>query len=179
VTFLNLDRSINFGFEFVARNSWFKWWNMTTNFNIYRNQVIGSSPTGNLEATNYSFSIRNQQTFKMAKVAELQLSFHYMAPQTFAQGQMREMWGLDAALKFDMFKSRLSLTMNIADIFNTRRFAIHSYDDYFYGDIYRKRESRIFTVQLAWKFGDINGVNTKKKNNNNNNNQGGDPDMGM
>lgn len=179
VTFLNLDRSINFGFETVLRNNWFKWWNMTTNFNMFRNQVIGTSPTGNLEATNFSFSIRNQQTFKMAKVAELQLSFNYMAPMTMPQGLMRENWNLDAALKFDLFKSRASLTFNIADIFNTRRFAIYSYDDFFYGDIYRKRESRIFTVQFTWKFGDINGVNNKKKYNNNQGGGGGDQDMGM
>lgn len=180
VTFLNLDRSVNFGLELVARNNWFKWWNMTTNFNIYRNQVIGTSPTGNLEATNYSFNVRSQQTFKMAKVAEIQLSFMYNAPSTSPQGEMKEMWGLDAALKFELFKGRANLTLNVADIFNTRRFAFSSYDDYFFGDIYRKRESRIFTVQFVWKFGDINGQSNKKKNNNNNNNQGGgDPDMGM
>ncbi len=179
VTFLNLDRSINFGGELVIRNNWFKWWNMTTNFNIYRNQVLGASPTGNLEATNFSYNIRNQQTFKMAKVAEIQLSFNYNAPQTFTQGQMREMWTMDAAIKFDLFKSRASLTFNISDIFDTRRFAIYSYDDYFYGDIYRKRESRIFTFQFTWKFGDINGQNTKRRNNNNNNQGGGGEDMGM
>ncbi len=178
VTFLNLDRSINFGGEFVIRNNWFKWWNMTTNFNIFRNQVIGTSPTGNLEATNFSFSIRNQQTFKMAKVAELQLSFHYMAPMTMPQGLMREMWSLDGAIKFDLFKSRAALTLNVSDIFNTRRFAIYSFDDDFYGDVYRKRESRIFTVQFTWKFGDINGQNNKKRNNNNQGGGGGD-DMGL
>lgn len=180
VTFLNLDRSINFGLELVARNNWFKWWSMTTNFNIYRNQVIGTSPTGNLEATNFSYNIRNQQSFKMAKFAELQLSFNFMAPQTFTQGQMREMWGLDAALKFDLFKNRATITFNISDIFDTRRFAIHSFDDYFYGDIWRKRETRIFTFQFTWRFGDINGQNqNKRRNNNNNQGGGGGDDMGM
>lgn len=177
VTFLNLDRSINFGGEIVLRNNWFKWWNMTTNFNMYRNEIIGTSPTGNLEATNFSYSIRSQQTFKMAKVAELQLSFNYMAPQNFAQGQMKEMWNIDAALRFDLFKSRASVTLNITDIFDTRRFAIYSFDDYFFGDIYRKRESRVVTLQFTWKFGDLPGQ-TKKRPNNNNQGGGGE-DMGM
>jgi iron complex outermembrane receptor protein len=178
VTFLNLDESINFGGEIVLRNGWFKWWNMTTNFNMYRNQVIGNSPVGNLQATNFSYSIRSQQTFKMAKIAELQLSLNYMAPQTFPQGQMKEMWNVDAAIKFDLFKGRASVTFNITDIFNTRRFAIYSYDSFFFSDNYRKRESRIFTFQFIWKFGDINGQTNKKKPNNNSNQGGGDPDMG-
>jgi outer membrane receptor protein involved in Fe transport len=176
VTFLNLDESINFGGEVVLRNGWFKWWNMTTNFNMYRNQVIGTSPTGNLQATNFSWSIRNQQTFKMGKVAEIQISMNYMAPQTMTQGIMKEMWNVDAAIKFDMFKSRASFTFNITDIFNTRRFAIYSFDQFFYGDIYRKRESRIFTFQFTWKFGDMPGQTKKRPNNNN---QGGGEDMGM
>jgi len=177
VSFLNLDESVNFGGEIVLRNGWFKWWNMTTNFNMYRNQVIGTSPVGNLQATNFSYSIRNQQTFKMAKIAELQLSFNYMAPQTFPQGQMKENWNIDAALKFDIFKGRASVTFNITDIFNTRRFAIYSYDSFFYSDNYRKRESRIFTFQFVWRFGEIPGQNNKRKPNNNQGG-GGDSDMG-
>jgi iron complex outermembrane receptor protein len=179
VTFLNLDESVNFGGEVVLRNSWFKWWSMTSNFNIYRNQIIGSSPTGNLQATNFSYSIRNQQSFKMGKVAELQLSLNYMAPQTFPQGLMKEMWNVDASIRFDMFKNRASFTFNITDIFNTRRFAIYSSDPYFHGDIYRKRESRIFTFQFTWKFGDLPGSDKSKRKNNNNQGGGGDPDMGM
>jgi iron complex outermembrane receptor protein len=178
VTFLNLDESINFGGEVVLRNGWFKWWSMTTNFNMYRNQVIGNSPTGNLQATNFSWSLRNQQTFKMGKVAEIQLSMNYMAPQTFTQGIMKEMWNVDAAIKFDLFKSRAAFTLNITDIFDTRRFAIYSFDQFFYGDIYRKRESRIFTVQFTWKFGDMNGQNNNRKKPNNTQGGGGE-DMGM
>ncbi len=100
-----------------------------------------------------------------------------MAPQTFPQGQMKENWNIDAALKFDIFKGRASVTFNITDIFNTRRFAIYSYDSFFYSDNYRKRESRIFTFQFVWRFGEIPGQNNKRKPNNNQGG-GGDSDMG-
>lgn len=153
VTFLNLNSSMNLGGELVIRNKWTKWWSMNTNFNIFRNQLNGTSPTGNLEATNFSFGLRNNQNFKLGKVSELQLSLNYMAPTTFPQGRVAENWNIDAAIKFDLFKNKANLTFNITDIFMTRRFLVDSQDPNFFGNVYRRRESRIFTVQFTWKFG--------------------------
>lgn len=163
VTFINFDYSMNFGVEFVARNRWFKWWSTTTNFNLFRNQVFGTTQSGELNATNFSYSIRLQSNWKLGKVAEVQMSFNYMGPNTFAQGVMAEMWNLDAALKFDLLKGRMNITLNVTDIFDTRRFAIRSFDDTFEGDVYRKRESRIGTLQFTYKFGSLQNNNTPQR----------------
>jgi len=180
VTFINLDYSLNFGLEFIARNRWAKWWNTTTNVNIYRNQLFGSNQSGELNATNFSYNIRLQSNWKLAKFAEFQVSFNYMGPNTFPQGRMAEMWGIDAALKFDFLKGKLNLTVNVQDIFNTRRMLIYTADDTFAGDVYRKRESRIGTIQITYKFGNTQQQNTpQRRRNNGGGNDGGEMDMGM
>lgn len=178
VTFINLDYSMNFGLEVVARNRWFKWWTTTFNFNIYRNQMFGTSQTGELNATNFNYNIRFMSSWKMGSIVELQTSLFYMGPNTFPQGVMAEMWSLDAALKFSMLKDKLSITLNVSDIFNTRRFFITTYDDTFRGDVYRKRESRIGTIQIMYKFGNSQPTNNQRRRSGGNDG-GMDMDMGM
>ena len=179
VTFINLDYSLNFGLEFIARNRWAKWWSTTTNVNVYRNQLFGSNQSGELNATNFSYNIRFQSNWKMAKVAEFQVSLFYMGPNTFSQGRMAEMWSLDAALKFDLLKGKLNLTLNVQDIFNTRRMMIYTEDDTFIGDVYRKRESRIGTIQVTYKFGNAQQPQNQRRRNNGGGMEGGEMDMGM
>jgi outer membrane receptor protein involved in Fe transport len=177
VSFINLDRSLNFGLEFVARNKFFKWWNSTANLNIFRNQSFGADQYGDLSATNFSYSVRWQNSFKFTPQMELQLTLNYNGPNTFPQGVMAEMWGIDAGYRLDILKGKLSFTLNVQDIFDTRRFAVDSFDDYFFGEVYRKRETRIATLQITYRFG--KQQQNQQQQRRRSMDGGGDSDMGM
>lgn len=177
VTFINLDYSMNMGLEIVSRNRWFKWWSTTLNFNLFRNELFGTNQSGELNATNFSYNIRFMSTWKIGKIAEIQTSLFYNGPNTFPQGVMAEMWGLDAALKFNMLKDKLSITLNVSDIFDTRRFFIDTKDDTFEGDVYRKRETRVGTIQIMYKFGNSQPTNNQRRRGGNDG--GMEMDMGM
>lgn len=177
VTFLNLDYSLNFGLEVVARNRWFKWWNSTSTVSVYRNQVFGQNQEGELNATNLSYNIRLQNSFKMGKNMELQLSFNLNGPTVFPQGTMAEIWGLDAGYRLDFLKNKASLTLNVSDIFDTRRFYVDTRGINFYGDVYRKRETRVVTIQFIYRFGKQQEIN--RRDNRRRMQEGGDIDMGF
>lgn len=177
VTFLNLDYSINFGFELVARNRWFKWWNSTSTVSVFRNQVFGQNQEGELNATNFSYNIRLQNSFKIGKNMELQLSFNLNGPNVFPQGVMAEVWGLDAGYRLDFLKNKASLTLNVSDIFDTRRFYVDTRGINFYGDVYRKRETRVATIQFTYRFGKQQESN--RRDNRRRMQEGGEMDMGM
>lgn len=153
VTFINLDYSMNFGLEIVSRNKWFKWWSSTTNFNLFRNQLFGTTKDAELNATNFSFSARMQNSFRFLPSMDLQLTVDVRGPMTFAQGRMAEMWGIDLGYRYDFLKGKASITLNLTDIFNTRRFYVDSRGDNFTGTVLRKRETRVATIQFTYRFG--------------------------
>ena len=108
---------------------------------------------------------------------ELQLTLNYNGPNTFPQGVMAEMWGIDAGYRLDILKGKLSFTLNVQDIFDTRRFAVDSFDDYFFGEVYRKRETRIATLQITYRFG--KQQQNQQQQRRRSMDGGGDSDMGM
>lgn len=177
VTFLNLDFSINFGFEFVARNRWFTWWNSTSTVSVFRNQVFGQNQEGELNATNFSYNIRLQNSFKLGKNMELQLSFNLYGPTVFPQGTVAEIWGIDAGYRLDLLKNKASLVINISDIFNTRRFFVDTRGTNFIGDVYRKRETRVATIQFTYRFG--KQQESYRRDNRRRFQEGGEMDMGL
>ncbi|MCX7742952.1 MAG: TonB-dependent receptor [Flavobacteriales bacterium] len=177
VTFINLDYSINFGVELVARNRWFKWWNSTSTVSVFRNQVFGQNQEGELNATNFSYNIRLQNSFKIGKNMEFQLSFNLNGPNVFPQGTMAEVWGLDAGYRLDFLKNKASLTLNVSDIFDTRRFYVDTRGINFYGDVYRKRETRVATIQFTYRFGKQQESNRRE--NRRRMQEGGEMEMGL
>jgi hypothetical protein len=72
---------------------------------------------------------------------------------------------MELGLKRDFLKDKLSVSLNLADVFNNRRFAIDVSDPSFNSSIYRKKESRILTLNLTWKFGstDVKAAERKPK----------------
>lgn len=176
ITFINLDYSMNFGIEVVSRNKWFKWWTTTTSFNLFRNQLFGSVQNAELNATNFSFSVRMQNSFRFLPSMDLQVTVDVRGPMTFPQGQMAEMWGIDLGYRYDFLKGKASLTLNVSDIFDTRRFYVDTRGDNFFGDVYRKRETRIATLQFTYRFGKQQGQQPTRRRTNDG---GGDMDMGI
>ncbi|MBW7936323.1 MAG: outer membrane beta-barrel protein, partial [Flavobacteriales bacterium] len=92
-------------------------------------------------------------SFRFLPSMDLQLTVDVRGPMTFAQGRMAEMWGIDLGYRYDFLKGKASITLNLTDIFNTRRFYVDSRGDNFTGTVLRKRETRVATIQFTYRFG--------------------------
>ena len=61
-------------------------------------------------------------------------------------------------------KGKGSISLNVTDIINMRRFQYINYGDYYYTEGLRARESRVGMLNFTYKFGKADTMFSKKKN---------------
>ncbi|MFY8171188.1 MAG: TonB-dependent receptor domain-containing protein, partial [Sphingobacteriaceae bacterium] len=98
VTFQNLSFSRNFGFEFIAVTELMKFWTLTTNLNLFRNEIAISSTNAELK-TGSNGSVKIMSTTKLPNILDIQISGNYTSAGVTAQGEFKEMYSFDIGLK--------------------------------------------------------------------------------
>ncbi len=169
-TFINFSSSANAGAEMVIKNQIGEMINIMTSANLYQNKINGSNVEAELQGTSTNWNARMSINAKLAKNTSLQLSGMYMAPVVQPQGSFKGMSGVDAGIRQELWKGRASISLNVNDIFNTRKMVIHSIGDGFVSDMTRTRESRVAMLNFSYRFGSAE-YNVRKKNQRNQNQQ--------
>jgi len=153
IVFQNLASGTNYGFEFIARNDLLKWWNLTSNLNFYRTVILGNNLSGELNNAGYSWSAKILSNMTVWKNMIIQISGTYQAPSAIAQGTQKEMYAMDIGLRKDLLKQKMTLSLNVSDIFDTRQVITNTSAEDFTQYSFRKRESRIAFLGLTYRLG--------------------------
>lgn len=153
MTFQNYNTESQYGFELVTRNEWFKWWNMTGTFNFNQTLLDAENLEAGLTNAQFTYNIRIMQMLAVYKQTSLQITTSYNTPWTFAQGEADPIFFMDLGVKSDFFQNKLSINLNVSDIFDTRQMGGFSEGINFYQEYTRKRQSRIALLKATWKFG--------------------------
>lgn len=83
-----------------------------------------------------------------------------------AQGYVRANYFVDAGIRYEFMKNRqASVSMNINDIFRTRRSDVFSESPYFTQNVFRRRDPQILRINFSWRFGKFDPNLFKRKNN--------------
>jgi ferric enterobactin receptor len=180
-TYINANSSYSAGAEVTAQNYLTKWWDISTNINVYNSQIKTDS---NAQPAMWSWFGKFNSNFKLPADFTMQLTATYqsktnlpvntnqgmMGPpfgqaQSSSQGYISASWGVDLAVKKTFMKSKaLSLTLSINDIFRTRVSNQYSYSDYFIQHYNRLRDPQMVRLNLAYRFGKIDMSLFKRKN---------------
>jgi outer membrane receptor protein involved in Fe transport len=194
-TYINANSSYVTGLELTSRNKLTKWWELTSNVNLFMSDVDINDPKQPEQERLTSWFGKLNNNFKLPKNITLQLSGEYQSktvlppggsggsggggggrgggggggmfggPQTASQGFIRPNYGVDVALRYEFLKNRTaSLSVNMNDIFRTRRQDIHSESSYFAQDVFRRRDPQILRVNFNWRFGKFDPNLFKRKN---------------
>lgn len=162
-TFLNYNYSQNLGFELVMRNQIGKKVSATTNFNFFRNWADASNIQEDLKSDIYSWDIRCTVNWKIAKSTSIQLTGNYMAPRQQPQGRFIGMSGVDFGLKHDLPGGKWSFNLAVTDIFDTKDFSVRNTGENFTYEFERKRETRVATLTVSYRFGKADVGQSRKK----------------
>ncbi|WP_448700858.1 TonB-dependent receptor domain-containing protein [Mucilaginibacter sp. AW1-3] len=151
--FANFSYGTTAGFEFIARTDITNKWNITANLNLYQNTVKGSSALGIPDNNGFAWNGNLTTNLTLPYSLSLQLRGDYQAPQAIAQGRSKANSGLDAALKYDFYKHKASLSLNGRDLFDTRKFGFTTDDGVYHNNVDRRFQSRMFLMTLSYRFG--------------------------
>ncbi len=160
VTFLNLNRSRTVGMDVAITGNPFPWWSFTWSASNFYETIDAANVSAGLSSARYTWSTKLNTSFNYKRIVELQLSGSYRSPMVRPQGQMLPMYFLDVAVTWRFWQGKGSLTLRMADVFDTREFNIEVRDPLFSRDMNRKRESQIGYITFQYRF----GKNDQKRN---------------
>ncbi|MGH2575734.1 MAG: TonB-dependent receptor domain-containing protein, partial [Ignavibacteria bacterium] len=162
-TFVNYNKSENYGIELMLNTQPFKFWSLNGTFSYFNRMVDAANISQGLTNEGSSWTARGLTTVTFPLDINLQLAYFYSGKRFTAQGTVNPFRSLDAALKKDFFDRKLSVTFRVSDLFNTQKFVINISDPEFSEYRERKRDSRTFYLNVSYTFGDADKSQDKRR----------------
>ncbi len=191
-TYANANSSFTYGLEFTIRDKFISWWDLSTNFNLYKTDLKAGNIPGSSNQSQVSWFAKINNSFKLPKNYSVQLSGDYQAKtlqpasssggggggrggggggfgfgqsQPGAQGYIKPNYGVDIAIKKDFMKNNVaSLTLQMSDVFRTKLNATHAESSFLIYDTERRRDPQLMRLSFNWRFGKIDVSLFKRKN---------------
>ena len=185
-TYANANRSYTFGLELTGKNKPAKWWDLTTNLNLFNSTIKAGNIPGTVSSSLFSWFAKINNNFKLPKNFSIQLSADYTAKtlvapggggnrgmgmmfgggsQPSAQGYIKPIFGADFSIRKEFLKNNAaSITLQFSDIFRTRLYATHNESAFFVQDNERRRDPQFVRLNFNWRFGKIDVSLFKRKN---------------
>lgn len=161
----NLTRQTNSGLELIGRFDLIKALNFTTNVNLYQAKFAGDERYNIANSSGFSWNANLTGNLTVVKNVSLQVRGDYRAEEVMAQGKRNPMYGIDGGAKYDFPNKKASLSFNVRDIFNTRKWSMTTEDNYTYIDFQRQMQGTMGNLTFSYRFGktSFNMNKTKKK----------------
>lgn len=151
-TSLNLNRSQNYGLEFVLTQELARWWKVNGNFSFFQRSIQASADIpGILTRTNRSWTARVTSNMNPKKGTDIQVAVNYRSPFIVAQGTINGFFNVDLGVKQNVLKGRGTVSLRVSDIFNTLQFQNESFGTNFVSTSRNKRESRIGFIGFSYR----------------------------
>jgi outer membrane receptor protein involved in Fe transport len=155
---MNINTSTKYGMELIGTVTPNKWLKVNANASAYRD-MMSALPEYNIEGSDrFSWTARLNLSFLPWKDGSFQLIGNYNSPTRNIQEYNKEQYYADASFRQDLLKNKLSLSLRLTDIFNTRTWYSTTTGNGFTTESSRYRESRVLYVGLQFK---INNYNKK------------------
>jgi outer membrane receptor protein involved in Fe transport len=158
-TFENTAGSSSVGTEFVLKNKFSRFVDLTTTLNLFYRKLDGFSYNrDNITVTgiaqeNFSWDAKMIATFVVPKWFSLQLTGDYRAKQVIAQGYREPNYSLDAGMR-KVF-GKISASINARDVFNSRKWHTVTSGTGFSQDSRNWRGGRMVGLTVTYNFGNM------------------------
>jgi hypothetical protein len=177
------------GAELTSQNTVAKWWDMNTNVNIYNSRINTKNITGISQDARWSWFAKMNNSFKLPKNYKIQLSGTYQSKtnlpvnqggggfgpggggpmggggsQAAAQGYIKSNYGVDIALQKSFLKNNAaSITLNVNDVFKTRKYEQYSESAFFIQNVRRINDAPMVRLNFSFRFGQLDMSLFKRK----------------
>lgn len=185
-TYINANSSYSAGAELTSTNKLAKWWDISSNVNIYNSKVNTDNVSGTSQDAIWSWFGKFNSNFKLPADFTIQYTATYQSKsnlpvnsnsgmgggphmsqsQSSSQGFIKPSWGMDVAIKKTFLKNNAgSVTLSFTDIFKTRTNEQYSSSSFFTQTYSRLRDPQMIKLGLAYRFGKIDATLFKRKSN--------------
>jgi outer membrane receptor protein involved in Fe transport len=160
-TYKNISHSYSTGFEGTLNLPVTKWWNLNSSVTLYDYKLSSSLSDDEVtDNSSFTWSLRCNSMFRLKWGTQIQLMGFYNGPSITAQGRREAFFFSNIGVRQDMFKKKLTLSVQMRDVLGDNKFEKTSSGSNFYSFYRMKREPRIITFSLTFK---INNYKSEKK----------------
>lgn len=147
----NLRSEKAWGAEFTGAWAFTTWWKLDMNLNLFHADIDGTNILKSYKASTYSWFARQTSRFNLPHSIEIQARGNYEAPQKTAQGKRKSLYYVDFSASKDVFKGKGTATINVLDVFNTRKARSISRGDNFYTESNSQFRRRQINFTLGYR----------------------------
>jgi outer membrane receptor protein involved in Fe transport len=191
-TYINANTSYTYGIELTNRLGFTKWWDNTTNFNLFNSTInVQDAKLGTISNQRTSWFVKMTNSFKLPKNYSIQFSGEYYArtvlpqeggrggrgggggmmfgggPTATAQGYINPRYSFDLALRKDWTwkgGTSASLTLSMGDIFRTQLYSTYSESSILVQTSERRRDPQVARLNFNYRFGKFDLTLFKRRN---------------
>jgi outer membrane receptor protein involved in Fe transport len=162
----NIGKDYSTGSELMMIFDLFKFWNVNLMGNLYNYKIEGVIFNEPFSRESFNWSTRFNNLFKLNETTQFQMNVNYNSPGVSAQGNWEGFFTTDVSVKQDLFEKKLSLTLQIRDLFSTakREFTSSGPDFYNYTLFERKSPMVMLNARI-----NLNNYKSKSEQNENQN----------
>lgn len=117
----NLLSEKAYGVEFTSGFTPKKWWKLDLNANFFHANIDGSNILATYKTATYSWFARQTSRFSFKRKFDVQIRINYEAAQRTVQGLRKAMYYTDLSMSKEVLKDRGTLSLNVLDVFKTRK----------------------------------------------------------
>lgn len=148
----NIGKDYSTGGEFMVIVDPVSFWNLNMMANLYDYKIKGNLYGESFTRSSFNWNARINNMFKISATTSMQINFNYNSPSVSSQGTWEASYSTDLSVKQDLFEKKLSLTLQVRDLFGTGKWETTSSGPDFYTYGLFKRESPIVVLNLKWNF---------------------------
>jgi outer membrane receptor protein involved in Fe transport len=160
----NLGQETSYGLEVVGATPLTPWWKTNVTASTFRRLIKGGVASTPINTASQVYTTRFNNTFNLSKKLDAQLALNYRSPINSAQGTRSANFNVDFAAKYNVLGDRGTVTLRVADVFNTLHYDFTAYGADFSTFSHFKRESRLAFLGFTYRFGQNQDSRTKRKN---------------
>jgi iron complex outermembrane recepter protein len=149
----NLNNGITFGAELNYKHFFNKNFDASVNLNVFNNIIKGGALDANINTSGYSGFAKIISNYKLNNKYDCQLTGNYQAPAIVAQGRTKAYYNADIAVKRNLLKNLMTLTLTANDIFNTQQLeSVYNLPNVYSQYNYKKTLSQQISIGVQMRF---------------------------
>ncbi len=158
--FENINEDHVAGSELMANWQFAKWFKLNASTNVYYYRILGELYGEEIDNSNVSWNANANATFTVTPTSRIQTNMGYHGPTVTAQGSAEGMYYVNLAVRQDLFKRKLSATLQVRDLFGSMKREFTASGDGFSQYVLMQREPRVVMLTLSYR---INNYRTDQR----------------
>jgi outer membrane receptor protein involved in Fe transport len=178
-TSVNADRDKSLGVELMANTDVTKWWQLNLTADVFHYQLKGIIDGADVSSVSNTWRTNFNTTFKMKWDTRLQIMGVYNGPSVTLQGKREGFFVTNLAIRKDLLKKKMTITLSARDVFATGKFAFTADGPDFYSHNQFRREAPVVTLNLTYRINNYKQAARRANAEQGGEDSGGGMDMGM